>query len=245
MRQMRRRSGTGEWITLRGQHSDVRPPDLCDYPRAEFEFWALACHHSTVGSGRPIMQGFTYATPVFSVSVLVVLTWMLAQKGDRISYGVPLGLAISLRLWPLLLLWPLLVYGRRRVATGAILTALVATVGGLAIVGFRLKDSVTGLITAGSYWRAYGDNGSLAGVLDRAGLGDEIVWVLSVAGALLLVLLPLRAGLDRSLACAVSAGIVLSRCRGRTTRWLLCRSAVQSGTHAGHDRCCLCRSVSS
>jgi len=173
-------------------------------------FWPWLVITPLLAVTRPVVQGFAYATPVFSVSVLVVLTWLLAQKGDRSLYGLPLGLAISLRLWPFLLLGALLVHGRRRAATGAILTALIATVGGLAIVGFRINDSVTGLITANSFWRSNSSNGSLAGVLDRAGAGDGIVWALTVVGALLLGLLPLRAGLDRSLACAVSAGIVLS-----------------------------------
>jgi len=163
-----------------------------------------------VAATRLVQQGFSYATPSFIVSVLVLSTWVLTRRADRVAYGLPLGLASALRVWPALLLVPLILKGRRRTAFGTIAAALLATAGGLAILDWRFNDVWGGLVTAAAYWRDNSGNGSLALALDTLGSGDLTVMILGVVTAGLMLLIRRSTPLDQALAFAIVVGVTVS-----------------------------------
>ena len=84
----------------------------------------------------------------FLVAGLIGLTLMLSRSEDRLAAGIPLGLAVTLKLWA----WPLglalLLGQRRRAGTGVAATFLLLNAFGLAFPQVSLEGTVDALTNA-------------------------------------------------------------------------------------------------
>lgn len=120
-----------------------------------------------------------YNNPTLVWAALIAFTWK--HMDGHVWWGVPLGIAAAVRLWPALpILW--LLTRRRQTGYGAALTAATLTLAGLLIVPYQ--TAIASLL-AGQVWAEHHPfNFSLTWLL--AGLGISVFVTLIVGSALTL-----------------------------------------------------------
>lgn len=124
------------------------------------------------------------------VAALIAATWF---RKERFSSGVPLGVAVTLKVWPWLLVPALFISGRRRTAVGAGATVLALHLAAVAFPHVSLAASLVGIMQA--TW-AHAPRS----------LGFVPVWASLAAGALFLIL-AWRRNLNARWAIPVALGI--------------------------------------
>lgn len=128
-----------------------------------------------LSKGRPLVaaillvllrDSLSVVNPAATWAALIVLTW--THVDDDWRWGIPLGIAATLRLWPLLVVAHLLV-SRRRTGLGAGGTFVSITALGLLIVPF---SEVVGAMVGGAGWRAITglNNLSISALLESQGV---------------------------------------------------------------------------
>lgn len=139
----------------------------------------------------------------FLVAGLLALTWALARQGDSPIAGVPLGIAVGVKLYIWLVVPALWLAGRRRAAVSAAITGTVLNLAGWAAFDLESSDL---LALAGRTASDRGNmtiNGSLVGMFDLP--------TVALLGLSLLALFWLRKRtLDQTLVFAVPLSLLLS-----------------------------------
>lgn len=103
------------------------------------------------------------------IAALIALTWF---SSDRTLSGIPLGVALTLKLWPWLIVPALFISGRRKTAIGA-----AATFAGLNLVAIALPHvSIEGSLR--TLQQAQLDDRSLALFPLEVGVAVALVWLL-------------------------------------------------------------------
>lgn len=84
----------------------------------------------------------------FLVAAAIGLSWLILRSGDRLTAGIPLAVAISLKLWP----WPVVPAlwwtGHRRAAAGCVVGFTALNLIGLALPHVTLLGAIDGLMGA-------------------------------------------------------------------------------------------------
>lgn len=114
----------------------------------------------------PVHVSYTIGNPIFVWVFLILATWRLTQlRGDVWWVGLPLGVAVSVRLWPALIVVALWAKGFRRTAITAAVTAVGFNLAGLTAPGVHWGSVVDGLVAANAAWGDFGTNSSLVRLL--------------------------------------------------------------------------------
>ena len=113
------------------------------------------------------------------VGALIVAAWVRLRRGESRFAGVLLGLAATLKVFPVLLLIPLFLFHRTRSAAALLATAVSVQIAGSLIFGLSPGDAISGLVNTSSAWTGFGANGSVARVLVSVGIDHAIAGVVS------------------------------------------------------------------
>ena len=159
-----------------------------------------------VGSALLLLltESIAWVNPATTWAGLIALTWTHLE--DRWQWGIPLGVAAAVRLWPLLPVVFLLMI-RRRVGTGALVTFAALTVGGLLIVS---PDAAVQSILNGGEWMDASDLANIS--MSRAMFkwaGVPVVLTV-VVGSTVALALARRMSPFTGYGLTVLAGVVLS-----------------------------------
>jgi hypothetical protein len=109
----------------------------------------------------PVLRSLEFGTWSVILASLVAWSWAELRSTDRAIAGIPLGIAIGMRLFPALLLIPILLARRMRAVVVAATTAVFLNVAGMALFGISMREAVNGLASAENTWLGIGGNGSL------------------------------------------------------------------------------------
>jgi hypothetical protein len=130
-------------------------------------------------------DALNWGTLSYVMATLLLGTYVASKAGDRARAGIPLGVAAALKLFPLALVIPLVLYGRRRVGTGALVTFAALTVGGLCLPAVHVAGAIHALAGAGGAWVGSPGNASVAAAAVRFGVSPSLATVVGLAfGAL-------------------------------------------------------------
>jgi hypothetical protein len=142
-------------------------------------------------ASAPLYASFEFGTISIAVSALIFASWVWVDSERRGIAGIALGLAISLKVWPVLLLISLLVTRRFEVVRWSLATVLVIQVAGSILFGITPTEVFSALAGTSAKWLSFAGNGSASGTLVRLGidpwlatiplliLGAVTVWVVS------------------------------------------------------------------
>lgn len=114
---------------------------------------------TVAGAGEAVTANVSVIIPP-----LILASFLMARSGDRWLAGVPVGVAVTLRLWPWILPVAWFLTGRRKMAYGAAGGFLALNLIGFALPGVSLSGSIEAM-RSGTLWISYGDNGSLPSML--------------------------------------------------------------------------------
>lgn len=123
--------------------------------------------------------------------------------------GLPLAIAMTLKLWPWALIVAAFLAGRRRFAYAAAGGFVAVNLVGLLLPGVSALSSARSL-SGGSEWVSYGDNGSLASVLVDVGLDDRLAVVLCQLALIAILILLRRFGWESALITAIPFAVFLA-----------------------------------
>lgn len=144
-------------------------------------FWVVST--LLVGSAA-YLSTLEFGTQSTLLLLMIVLTWHLTRSRDSVWAGIPLGIAMALRIFPGLLLIPLWVFGKRKASGSSVATFLVLNVVGLVVLDLNLSNGLTALQTASRGWGAFTGNGSLVMPLARLGIDIQVAATAVVALAI-------------------------------------------------------------
>ena len=145
-------------------------------------------------SWEPVLSLLRQGQSGLLVGSLIVLGWYLLRRGHVAAAGIPISIAVSLKLYPGVLLVYLL-FRYRRAFASAMATLAVLMVGAIPLGGWRLFTEYSGI--AGRVTAIYGGhplNLSLLGILRKNGLQVSVpafaaIVVGLIGGAVLLLVL--------------------------------------------------------
>jgi hypothetical protein len=141
--------------------------------------------------------------PAFIWAGLVIMTWVGLER--RWAWGIPLGVAAAVRLWPGLAI-AILLARRREAGIGAALTMGLLTVLGLFVVS--PDTAVAGIVAGTRDWLdAHPQNLSLSAALFAVGVPIPITILL---GSLLVLAVTRTGDLNHGFGLALAAGMLLS-----------------------------------
>lgn len=156
----------------------------------------------------PIFSTFEFGTQSILIAAMVCSTWLGARGPKWFFGGIALGVAIVLKLWPVLLLAPLASSARWKMVGTALGAAAGLTGAGLLLVGAPFSEIVFALRTAAERWIAFSHNGSVGMILARAGVEPMLVLVVLGVAAAVVAWIAARRNLDLGIALAVVLGLV-------------------------------------
>ena len=118
----------------------------------------------------PTLGTIRFGAQSAMVAVLVLVAWTFAARNNSRTGGVLIGIAVTLKVFPVLLLVPLLL--RRRLATLAsvLLSLAVLNLVGLALPGVSLAGAVEAFGEASRIWVDMPGNASAMTLLVKAGM---------------------------------------------------------------------------
>ncbi len=129
---------------------------------------------------------------ILMLCIAVVWSRGLESSESHVA-GVAIGIAGTLRIFPLLLLVPLWEQGRRRTCVAAGVTFMSLNMVGLGFFDLAVSDAISALAVAGGEWMGFSGNGSLAMPLVRAGVPGWVVGpFLAIAAVVAAAALPTR-----------------------------------------------------
>lgn len=167
----------------------------------------------------------------------IAAMWVMVKRGHESAAGIALGVAITLRLFPVLLLIPLWMYGKRKACYSGVFTFGILNLVGLAQFNLEIGDSIAGLAAAAETWVEFSGNGSLAMPLARLGLDPVVVSILlgvvAIGGSLTLAR---RSGnVDLAMAGVLVVGVICSPLSWEHYDLLALLAAVVVGPSAYHS----------
>ncbi|MGD2101300.1 MAG: glycosyltransferase family 87 protein, partial [Acidimicrobiia bacterium] len=147
-----------------------------------------------------------------AVLMLAVGALLAGQRdSDSALSGVPLGVALTLRLFPGLLLIPLVLARRYRAVVAAILVFLASSAVGIVLFDVDLVSAVNALQVAEREWMAFSGNGSLAMPLAEMGLSPDVVGpTLAVVGLSVAWMIGRKGSLGDQLAVTLMVALLVS-----------------------------------
>lgn len=132
-----------------------------------------------------LLSTMEFGTNSALLLLVISAAWALDVRNKGVASGMALGVAITMRMFPVLLLVPLWSKGSRRACYSAALTFVALNLTGLVTYRLNVQDALAGLSVAASSWMSFSGNGSLAMPLVRAGLQPTLVLVgLGVLGVI-------------------------------------------------------------
>lgn len=160
----------------------------------------------------PVIGTFEWGSQSLLIATLITGAWLRLSRTDATSSGIALGVASTLKLFPLLLFLPLIAGKRYRAARAAGITFAVLQAGGLLLPGVNAVRVIRGLQTAGDSWGSHTSNVSLPGLLSQAGLDWQAACLIGFAlGAVALrYLWKIAGGFDTRFAGVLIVSIFLS-----------------------------------
>lgn len=174
-----------------------------------------------VGIAPSALASFAFGTQSILVAVLLAVAPLLVLRGWEGLGGSVLGVAIVLKLFPLLLL-PAFVRFPRAVVSCVVTCVLLSGMGWL-LPGVGLWDAAGSVAAAPEVWFSLPHNGSLAAVLAH-GLGLSRLWATAVGAAFALVvlvgLLSQRAAGDPDRVLGVYLGLIPVALLAMPNSWL-------------------------
>lgn len=164
-----------------------------------------------IGSAAYI-SSMEFGTQSSVLMVCLAITAVRTRQKDDIVGGLALGIAATLKVFPLLLLFPLWMRGRRKAAAAALLASSSLHLAGLALFRLSIADALRALHSASQTWMSFSGNGSLAMPFARAGVSvDFIGWVLVLSAIAVAIKLSRSvAGFDAVLAAVLLTALALS-----------------------------------
>ena len=144
------------------------------------------------GSGA-YLSALEFGTQSVFILLLISATWLLTRDGDSIGGGIALGVAATLKLFPLLFIIPLLAYKRLRAVVAAGLTVVILNAAGVLVLDLD-PGRVFGLLDAADEWLVASFNGSLAMPLAAVGLNPALASLVVSAVAVIVALGSVRRG---------------------------------------------------
>jgi hypothetical protein len=122
----------------------------------------------------PVQWTLAWSTQSLLVAVLVLSCWRLSQRSSGTLTGLPLGIAGTLKVFPLMAIVPLVRSHRERVAGGALGAMVLLSGVGAAMLGVSVKEALGAMASAGSTWLPLEGNASLASLFHRAGMSPTL-----------------------------------------------------------------------
>ena len=113
------------------------------------------------------------------IAALVAAAWIRFRLRDSVAAGILIGIAVTLKLFPILLLIPLLAARRFRASVWLAGTALTLHIAGSLIFGITTTELLVGLSETSRAWLGFGANASLAGLLFTIGFSHSAAGALS------------------------------------------------------------------
>ena len=137
------------------------------FPRVAGMEWTKALFLGTllIFSG-PVVRTLQFGSIGLIIALLVCWFWIGIRDKDSWWAGIPLGVAIVLKLYPAFLLLPALFLNRRRAATSAVLVATSLVAAGMILFGIGGEQAIAGLMNAGDVWLRLPSNGSVVPILE-------------------------------------------------------------------------------
>ena len=129
----------------------------------------------------PAFLTLRFASQTAIVAVAVLLGWIWTRQGRQWRGGVLIGIAATLKVFPLVLLVPILWHRKWKAAAATVATVIGCNLVGLALPGVSLANSVHAMSDASALWRGLFTNGSLFRIMDLADIGQTISMVVSLA----------------------------------------------------------------
>jgi hypothetical protein len=156
----------------------------------------------------PVPVHFTWGQVQLLLLLLLTLAWLCLRRGREAAAGILIGLAIALKLFPLLLVIPLALQRRWLCVTVALATAAAVLVPSFALVGWEQTSFyITKVLPEVSLQKDLYDNYSVAVslqlLLGNAFPGEQVGLVLRGAFFGLVALAALRRPRDDGLALAL------------------------------------------
>jgi alpha-1,2-mannosyltransferase len=109
----------------------------------------------------PVIRSMQFGAWSVLLALLIGWLWLTAREKDGWLAGIPLGIAIGMRLFPALLLIPLVLYRRWKVSASAVGVALVLNLLGMFVFGLSPRAVLNGMTLAGDTWIQLEANGSI------------------------------------------------------------------------------------
>lgn len=131
-------------------------------PRITGHHWAMCLTGGlAVLLSRPMLHNLTFGSMTMIVACLVWAFWETTRNEDSWIAGIPLGVAISLRVFPALLIFAA-VFGRRpKAAISAVGSVVATTTLGMLLFGISVPEMISGIGLAGRTWMDLPTNGSM------------------------------------------------------------------------------------
>lgn len=158
-------------------------PRLTGVPR-----WLGMAVGSLVLFSGPVVRANQFGAMSPVLVLLIGWTWVVVRRRDSFAAGIPLAIAVALRLSPLILLIPLLAYGRRKAGASAVFLGLLLNILGMVFFDLKPIEVVDALGMTSAVWVEHSANGSLVGPLSMwVGEVPAVILVCLVIGCLILV----------------------------------------------------------
>ncbi|MGH9168054.1 MAG: glycosyltransferase family 87 protein, partial [Acidimicrobiia bacterium] len=122
----------------------------------------------------PVQWTLAWSTQSLLVAVLVLYCWRLSGRWSGTLTGVPLGIAGTLKVFPLVAIVPLVRSHRERVAGGALGAMVLLSAVGAAVLGVSVREALGAIASAGSTWLPLEGNASLASLFHRTGMSSTL-----------------------------------------------------------------------
>lgn len=153
----------------------------------------------------PVVRTMQFGAMSLIIALLIWWFWLGIRTGDSWLSGIPLGIAIVLKLFPALLLVPAVVFDRRRAALSTIAATLGLMSLGVVLFDLDIDQTISGILGAGEIWRELPSNASATSqIATMTGLSTlPAVTALSLALCLFVVWL-------RNLGGSIDLGVSLT-----------------------------------
>ncbi len=131
----------------------------------------------------PAAMAIRFAGQAGLVAVLALSGWAMASRRDSVWAGVLIGLAATLKLFPLILVVPLYLAAKKLSGHGALATFVLLNLAGLFLPGITFARAMDELMLATGTWLELVANGSVVRQLVGFGLSTTAAAVIAIGVA--------------------------------------------------------------